>query len=281
MPVIAENGVYAFIVRVSVSGMRTTQPTAAELFSLEGTVALVTGATSGLGLASAELLASAGARTVLSGLGSEQPVQVAAALEARGLPIEGAVCDVTSHEELSMLVESTLERYKRIDTVFCNAGAALDTGPHTTSTDEQLDRMIDIHVRSVIRLANLTIPQMAERGSGSFIIMSSLSGMRGNSHLGLYGITKAANAQLARNLAVQWGATGVRVNAVSPGVIATEFAKPITAGVGRDERLRKTPLRRFGDPLHVAGTVLYLASPAGGFTTGQNIIVDGGTVVSD
>lgn len=254
---------------------------AAELFSLDGTVALVTGATSGLGLASAEVLASAGAQTVLSGLASEKPEQVAGGIAATGLPVEGVSCNVTSIEELTAVVEGTLERHGRIDTVLCNAGAALDTGPHTTSTDEQLDRMIDLHVRSVLRLANLTIPQMAERGSGSFIIMSSLSGVRGNSHIGLYGVTKAANAQLARNLAVQWGDRGVRVNSISPGVIATEFATPITQGPGREARLAKTPMRTFGDPAHIAGTVLYLASAAGGFTTGQNLIVDGGTVVSD
>lgn len=257
--------------------MTETTPSAAELFSLRGTVALVTGATSGLGLAVARLLASAGARTVLSGLAAERPEEVAAGLAAEGLPIEGRACDVTSREQLGALVDSALGAHGRIDTVVCNAGVALDTGPHTTSTDEQLDRMFDIHVRSVLRLANLTIPQMAERGGGSFIVMSSLSGLRGNSRIGLYGITKAANAQLA----VQWGASGVRVNAISPGVIATEFAKPITEGPGREARLAKTPMRRFGDPCHVAGTALYLASAAGGFTTGQNIVVDGGTMVGD
>lgn len=261
--------------------MTARTPSAAELFSLSGTTALVTGATSGLGLASAEVLASAGARVVLSGLASEEPERVAEGLASRGLPVVGRACDVTSDGELRSLVDSVLREHGRIDTVFCNAGLALDTGPHTTSTDEQLDRMFDVHVRSVLRLANLTIPHMAERGEGAFIIMSSLSGVRGNSLLGLYGITKAANAQLARNLAVQWGSSGVRVNAISPGVIATEFAKPITEGEGRDARLAKTPMRRFGEPKHVAGTVLYLASQAGGFTTGQNIIVDGGTVVSD
>lgn len=280
MPPIDDAPIDTVCFRFSV-GLMTVPLTATELFSLKDTVALVTGATSGLGLASAEVLASAGARTVLSGLESEDPWATAAALTARGLPVEGAVCDVTSEDELTALVEGTLARHGRIDTVFCNAGVALDTGPHTTSTDEQLDRMIDIHVRSVLRLANLTIPQMAERGTGSFIIMSSLSGVRGNSHIGLYGITKAANAQLARNLAVQWGAHGVRVNSISPGVIATEFANPITEGPGREARLSKTPMKRFGDPAHVAGTVLYLASPAGGFTTGQNLIVDGGTVISD
>lgn len=261
--------------------MTTKMPSAAELFTLQGTVALVTGATSGLGLAAVEVLASAGANTVLSGLVSEHPEEVANTLAKTGLPVQGRACDVTSEEDLRALVDFTLEEYGRIDTVFCNAGLALDTGPHTTSTDKQLDRMFDVHVRSVLRLANLTIPHMAARGEGAFIIMSSLSGLRGNSHLGLYGITKAANAQLARNLAVQWGSSGVRVNAISPGVIATDFAKPITEGEGRDTRLSKTPMRRFGEPSHVAGTVLYLASPAGGFTTGQNIVVDGGTMVSD
>ncbi len=254
---------------------------AQQLFGLDGTVAIVTGATTGLGLATARVLASAGARTVLSGLASERPERVAEELAATGLPVRGRVCDVTSGEDLAALAEFALREYGRIDTVVCNAGAALDTGPHTTSTDAQLDLMMDLHVRSVLRLANLTIPQMAERGNGSFIVMSSLSGVRGNSLIGLYGVTKAANAQLARNLAVQWGASGVRVNAISPGVIATEFARPITEGPGREARLAKTPMRRFGEPEHVAGTVLYLASAAGGFTTGQNLIVDGGTVISD
>lgn len=258
-----------------------TTPSAAELFSLDGTVAVVTGATSGLGLAGVEVLASAGARTVLSGLASERPEAIANELAARGLPVSGRRCDVTSHRDLEELVDWTMATYGRIDTVFCNAGAALDTGPHTSSTDEQLDRMFDIHVRSVLQLANLSIPFMAERGGGAFIIMSSLSGLRGNSTIGLYAITKAANAQLARNLAVQWGPQGVRVNAVSPGVIATDFARPLTEGPLREERLAKTPLRRFGDPAHIAGTVLWLASPAGAFTTGQNIVVDGGTLVSD
>jgi NAD(P)-dependent dehydrogenase (short-subunit alcohol dehydrogenase family) len=254
---------------------------AAELFSLDGTVALVTGATSGIGLATAEVLASAGATTILSGLHSEDPEGMAEALAAGGLPVTGRGCDVTSAADLEALVAWTLATHGRVDTVFANAGVALDQGPYTTSTDEQLDRMFEIHVRSVLRLANLVIPQMADRGSGAFIIMSSLAGLRGNSQIGLYGITKAANAQLARNLAVQWGGSGVRVNAVSPGVIETEFARVIIDGPGRDARLAKTPMRRFGEPAQVAGTVLYLASPAGAFTSGQNIVIDGGTLVSD
>lgn len=256
--------------------------TAAELFSLTGQVAIVTGAAKGIGKACAELLASAGARVVAASLPSDQPEHAAADARLRGLDIVGVACDVTDEAQLRALVGHAVERYGRIDVVLCNAGVALDEGPHLTGTDAQLDRMFDIHVRSVIKLANLAIPVMADHGGGSFIIMSSLSGVRGNSFLGQYGVTKAANAQLARNLAVQWGNRNVRVNAISPGVIATQFASPIT---GNPEaaavRLAKTPLRRFGEPYHVAGTVLWLASQAGSFTSGQNIIVDGGTVVSD
>ena len=259
-----------------------TQPSHAALFSLHGTVAIVTGATSGIGLATATAFAQAGAATVLAGLPDQEPERVAERLARSDLTAVGVNCDVTDGDQLRTLVDITLDRYGRIDTVFCNAGVALDAGPLLWATDDQLDRMFDIHVRSVLRLCNLVYPTMAARGSGSVIIMSSLSGLRGNKLLGLYGITKAANAELARNLAVQWGPVGIRVNAISPGVIATDFARPITGdGKLAAARLAKTPLGRFGAPHHVAGTVIWLASEAGAFVSGQNIIVDGGTMASD
>lgn len=142
--------------------------------------------------------------------------------------------------------------------------------------------MFDLHVRSVLRLAGATLPIMAEGGGGLFLVMSSLSGVRGNSMIGGYGVTKAANAQLVRNLAVQWGGRGIRANALSPGVIATDFARPITGdAAGAPVRLAKTPLGRFGTPAEVAGAVVWLASAAGAFVSGQNIIIDGGTLVAD
>jgi NAD(P)-dependent dehydrogenase (short-subunit alcohol dehydrogenase family) len=142
--------------------------------------------------------------------------------------------------------------------------------------------MHDLHVRSVLRLAEAAVPVMGRTGGGAFIVMSSIAGLRGNRILSGYGITKAANAQIARNIAVQWGPAGVRANAISPGVIDTEFARAITgdpavAAARRD----RTPLRRFGRVEEVAGTVVWLASPAGAFVTGQNIVVDGGTLISD
>jgi NAD(P)-dependent dehydrogenase (short-subunit alcohol dehydrogenase family) len=259
----------------------TSTPSAQELFSLDGTVALVTGGASGIGLAAAEVLASAGARTIIASLPGDRPAEVAAASPYADR-LSGVDCDVTDADQLAALITGVRDEFGRLDTVFCNAGVALDRGPHLVSTDTQLDAMIDLHVRSVLHTANLALPLMAENGGGSFIIMSSLAGLRGNRTIGLYGITKAANAQLARNLAVQWGDRNIRVNAISPGVIATEFARGITDDPALAQaRLAKTPLGRFGEPSHIAGTVLWLASPAGSFTSGQNIVVDGGTLVSD
>ena len=142
--------------------------------------------------------------------------------------------------------------------------------------------MFELHVKSVLRLADAALPAIANAGGGAFPVMSSLSGLRGNTAIGGYGITKAANAQLVRNIAVQCGPRGIRANAVSPGVIATEFAKPILGDPDAARtRLAKTPLGRFGTTAEIAVTVVWLASPAGAFVSGQNIVVDGGTLASD
>ncbi|MFJ6376154.1 SDR family NAD(P)-dependent oxidoreductase [Pseudarthrobacter oxydans] len=253
-----------------------------QLFDLTGHVALVTGATGGLGKAAALALAQAGAKVVVTGLAEQRPDLVAEEFNDQGLNAFGYACDVTDHEQLKGLVGAAMAQWGAIDVLFCNAGIAADTGPLLQATDEQFNLMLDVNLRSVLHLCNLVIPQMAARKTGSVIIMSSLSGLRGNKFLGLYGITKAANAQLARNLAVQWGPDNIRVNVLSPGVIDTEFARPITSDAEASAtRLEKTPLRRFGKPHHVAAAVVYLASEAGSFTTGHNLIIDGGTMVSD
>ncbi|WP_243075348.1 SDR family NAD(P)-dependent oxidoreductase [Microbacterium sp. SS28] len=251
------------------------------LFSCAGQVAIVTGAGTGIGRVCAEALAAAGARVVVAGLGASAPQRAAAEIATHSGDAVGVDCDVTDAGELADLVHSTVARWGRLDTVVANAGAALDD-PDGADAIDRLDRMFDLHVRSVARLAELALPIIAEGGGGSFIVMSSLSGLRGNRVLAGYGVTKAANAQLARNLAVQWGARGIRANAISPGVIATDFARPITDDpAAAPVRLAKTPLGRFGTPEEVAGAVVWLASPAGAFVSGQNIVIDGGTLVSD
>jgi NAD(P)-dependent dehydrogenase (short-subunit alcohol dehydrogenase family) len=139
-----------------------------------------------------------------------------------------------------------------------------------------------VNLRSVHWLTSLIAPQMAERGGGSVIIVSSIAGVRGNKAIGLYGLSKAASAQLTRNLAVEWGPRNVRANAISPGLIRTQFAAPLLSNEAvLERRLSLTPLRRVGEPHEIAGVAVMLASPAGAFITGQNLIVDGGTTISD
>lgn len=259
------------------------------LFSLDGQVAFVTGATRGIGLACVRALAGAGATVVLTGLPAEKPADVAAECASDGLSVLGLELDVTDSAANRAAVDQVRERFGRLDVLVCNAGLAADpmVGPGQPqefgdAESDALELMWNVHVRGVHELVAAACPAMAEHGGGSVILLTSLSALRGNTAIGLYGVTKAANAQIARNVAVQWGPQGIRANAIAPGVIATEFAIPITDDADRAERrLRQTPLRRFGEPDHIAGTVVYLASRAGAFTSGQTIVVDGGTLIHD
>ncbi|MDN3310219.1 glucose 1-dehydrogenase [Microbacterium oryzae] len=251
------------------------------MFSCAGQVAVVTGGATGIGRGCAEALAAAGATVVIAGLAASEPERAAQEIRDDGKTAIGMDCDVTDGASLTTLVQGIVERFGRIDTVLANAGAALDD-PSAPDDLEDLDRMFDLHVRSVVRLSQRALPIMADGGGGAFLVMSSLSGLRGNRAIGSYGITKAANAQLARNVAVQWGPRGIRSNALSPGVIATDFARPITGDPDAARtRLGKTPLGRFGTPAEIGAAVVWLASPGGAFVSGQNIVIDGGTLAAD
>lgn len=253
-----------------------------EYFSCAGRTALVTGGASGIGAACARALAAAGAHVVIAGLAESRPEDAAAELRAEGAAASGIACDVLDDGDLERAVDAALDRTGRLDHVVANAGMAIEDPVDGASAAGALDRMHRLHVRSPLRLAELALPHMAGGGGGAFLIMSSLSGLRGNARIGAYGMTKAANAQLARNLAVQWGGRGIRANAISPGVIATGFAEPITGDPSiAAARLAKTPLGRFGAPSEVAAAVVWLCSPGGAFVTGQNIVIDGGTLVAD
>jgi len=252
------------------------------LFDLTGKVALVTGATRGIGLAIAEEFASAGASVVISSNEADNCESVAARMRRDGHAVTGIPCDVVYRRELEDLVHASLDLHGHIDILVCNAGIAPHVGPIASASDVDWDSTMTVNLRSVLWLTSLVIPGMAERRDGSVIIVSSIAGVRGNRALGLYGISKAGSAQLARNLAVEWGPSNVRVNAISPGVVDTQFASPMLNDAGiMERRLALTPLRRVGQPREISGGALLLASAAGAFMTGQNVVVDGGTTIGD
>ncbi len=252
------------------------------LFELTGKVALVTGSTRGIGLAIAEEMARAGAEVVITSNEAEACSSVAQGLRAAGLKASAVPCDVASRDALAALVNEVLARHGRIDVLVCNAGIQPPHGPLHERSEADWDAIMTVNLRSVLWLTNLVIPQMAARREGSVILMASISALRGNKAIGLYALSKAACAQLARNLAVEWGPSNVRVNSIAPGLIATDFSRSLTGDPeALKRRLALTPLRRVGEPADVAGVAVMLAARAGAFVTGQNLVVDGGTLISD
>ena len=250
------------------------------MFDLAGKVALVTGSSRGIGKAIAMQMASHGARVVISSRKLESCEAVAAEITAAGGTAMAHACHVGHKEELKALVDATLGRWGRIDIVVCNAAANPTFGPSLRTSDEALHKVIHTNLYSNIWLCNLTLPAMAERKDGVVVIVSSVAGFTGTAYLGAYAISKAADMQLARNLAVEWGPHNIRVNCIAPGVIRTHFAKALWADPQRAAAFaRRNPLRRLGEPDDVAGVAVMLASRAGSFITGQTLVVDGGGLI--
>lgn len=251
-------------------------------FSLAGKVALVTGGTRGIGKAIAVHLAEAGARVVISSEDALACDDTEAELRERGYEVRGLVGDVADPAAIEAIVKHTISEHGGIDVLVCNAGIAGPVGPMHDADPAAYHQLMEVNLHGVVRLTSLVIPGIAKRGGGSVILMSSIAGLRGNKAIGVYALAKAAVAQLARNLAVEWGPDNVRVNAISPGLIDTEFARGIVSDASiLSRRLSLTPLRRLGRADEIAGAALFLASPAGGFVTGHNLVVDGGTLISD
>ncbi|SFG42493.1 NAD(P)-dependent dehydrogenase, short-chain alcohol dehydrogenase family [Novosphingobium sp. CF614] len=247
------------------------------MFDLSGKCAIVTGSTRGIGRAVAEGLIAQGARVLVS---SESAEDIARVADELGMP--GQACDVTDNTALAALVERALAEFGGIDVLVCNAGITGRAGPFAEVDMADFAKVMAINLTSQVALCNLALPHIAARGGGSAILMSSLSGLRGNGRINAYALSKAGVAQLARNLAVEWGARNVRVNAISPGFIATELSGPLLADEAfMARRMAMTPLRRPGRPEEIAGAAVFLASPAGAFMTGQNLVVDGGTLITD
>ncbi|TAN52326.1 MAG: SDR family oxidoreductase [Betaproteobacteria bacterium] len=250
------------------------------LFDLSGKVALVTGSTKGIGKSAAEEMARAGARVAISSRKAEACDAVRAEFEAQGWPAIARPCNVSRKAELQALVELTLATWGRIDIVVANAAANPYYGPLSGLPDDTFDKVMLNNVKSTLWLANLTLPGMAERGGGSFVVIGSIAGLLANTVIGIYGISKAADFQLVRNLAAEWGPKNVRVNAIAPGLIKTDFARALWEDDRRRrEREALTPLRRLGEAREIGGIVAFLASDAASFITGQTIVADGGVTI--
>jgi NAD(P)-dependent dehydrogenase (short-subunit alcohol dehydrogenase family) len=260
--------------------MNTLSPQS--LFNMRGKVALVTGATRGIGLAVARALAEAGSAVVISSENAADCDTVAQLMRDEGLDVHAIACDAASEQQVDALARKAQAWKGHIDVLVCNAGIAPHFGPLSTVSAIDYDATMTVNLRSALWLTSRVIPGMAERRTGSVVLMASISSLRGNKAIGMYGMSKAALVSLARNLAVEWGPSNVRVNAISPGMVRTEFARPLMDQPEvLQRRLELTPLRRVAEPLEIAGAALFLASAAGAFTTGHNLVVDGGTTIGD
>jgi NAD(P)-dependent dehydrogenase (short-subunit alcohol dehydrogenase family) len=249
-------------------------------FDLTGKVALITGSTRGIGKSIAEEMARAGARVVVSSRKADACEQVRTEFEKQGYEVLAQPCNVSRKEELQALVDATVERWGRIDIAVSNAASNPYYGPLAGIPDDAFDKIFNNNVKSVLWLAGMTLPGMAERGGGSYITVGSIGGIIANTVIGAYGMSKAADHMLVKNLAAEWGPKNVRVNAIAPGLIKTDFAKALWEDPKRRaDREAATPLRRLGEPRDIGGIAVFLASDAAAFITGQCIVADGGVTI--
>jgi NAD(P)-dependent dehydrogenase (short-subunit alcohol dehydrogenase family) len=251
------------------------------MIDLNERVAIVTGSSRGIGRAIAEAYSRAGARVVVSSRSAEACEPVATMLRREGRDVINIPCHIGRKDQLQALTDKTLEKYGRIDVLVCNAAVNPVYGPTSSVSDEAFDKIMGTNVRSTFWLCNMVIPGMVSRKSGSVILISSIAGLRGSTTIGCYGVSKAAEAALARNLALEWGPSNVRVNTIAPGLIATDFAKALIEDPQRRVLMEsRNPLRRIGRPEEIAGVALFLASDLSSYVTGQVIVADGGDMVA-
>lgn len=253
------------------------------LFDLTGKSAIITGSSRGIGKAIAEAMAAQGARVTISSRKPGPCEEVAAAINKKhgdGTAI-AVPANISSKDDLQTLVDESNAAFGKIDIVVCNAASNPYYGPMAGISDDAFTKILQNNIISNHWLIQMVAPQMRERKDGAVIIVSSIGGLRGTPIIGAYNISKAADFQLARNLATEFGEDNVRVNCIAPGLIRTDFARALWENPDTLKRsLAGTPLKRIGEPEEIAGAAVYLASKAGSYMTGQMMVVDGGATVT-
>ena len=252
-----------------------------ELFDLSGKVAVITGSSKGIGRAIAERMAEHGAHVVISSRKAGPCEQVAAAINAARPGAAIAVpANISSKDDLERLMNETRAAFGKIDILVCNAASNPYYGPMSGISDEAFRKVLDNNIISNHWMIQMVAPEMIERRDGAIIIVSSVGGLRGNAVIGAYNISKAADFQLARNLAYELSPHNVRINCVAPGLVKTDFARALWETPEAEKRSSSTtPLRRLGEPDDIAGAAIFLASRAGAWMTGQAVVVDGGATI--
>lgn len=251
------------------------------LFDMNGKVAVITGSSRGIGKAIAEQMAAHGAKVVISSRKAEACEAVAEELKSSGHDAIAVPCHVGQKAQLQHLVDTAKDVYGKIDVLVCNAATNPVYGTTAEMSDEAWDKIMETNVRGTFWLCNMVLPGMAEQGGGNVIVLSSIAGLRGNTVIGTYGVSKAAEAALVRNLAVEWGPKNIRVNAIAPGLVRTDFAKALIEDPKRLEQAeQRTPVRRIGEPVDIAGVAVFLATDASAYVTGQTLVADGGETIS-
>ncbi|WP_102223200.1 SDR family NAD(P)-dependent oxidoreductase [Acidimangrovimonas sediminis] len=248
-----------------------------DLFNLGGKTALITGSTRGIGLAIARAMAAAGARVVISSRNDDACRAVADEIAATGATAVPIAANISDDAALDALVDRTEEALGPIDILVCNAAVNPYYGPFLETPDDAFDKTIRVNIRSNMRLARRVIPGMRAAGGGAIVVVSSIAAFKGSDELGMYALTKAADTQLVRNLAVAHGADNIRVNGIAPAIVKTDFARALWEDPARAERAAASyALGRLGEPDDIAGAAVFLAARSGAWMTGQTMIIDGG-----
>jgi NAD(P)-dependent dehydrogenase (short-subunit alcohol dehydrogenase family) len=251
------------------------------MFDLKGKVAVVTGGSRGIGRSICEQLAAQGAKVVVSSRKLPACEEVVQGIKAKGGEATAVAASISDKAQLENLITAARKAYGKIDILVCNAASNPYFGPLTGLKDDVFQKIMQNNVLSNLWLCNLVCPEMADRRDGVVIIVSSIGALVGSAHIAAYNMSKAADLSLVRSLAMEWGKHNIRINAIAPGLIRTDFARALWENPEiRAAQENRASLKRIGEPEDIGGVAAFLASKAGAFVCGQVIIADGGVMGS-